>query len=319
VSDNEDAVPYVYRPPAQPETGWEPAAYPRPTRVRRPEEAPEGLTGRKARRWKRQQVKLARREQRVELAGAVDSWKIRDPEQVRPLGVVLLVVAVIVAGLVFLWPERSPEQVISDVMATTTAPALPAPDSSTPSSAASSTTSSAAPAPAPTSATTTASTSSAAPAELDGSDVEGVPTKPAELPGPAGDVTYAFLLGYNTYNPAFPDPLDTWTAGWSEYATPDLVDAAPAAADRLWSFTVASSVAPAAERVRDCVQTTADSSSFTYDCTVDRILQPIGGGVGANHTVDTTRWSITVTDTDTDNPRVLAAEQRLITEPVPGA
>lgn len=271
------AAPYVWRPAAREEQPAGPAPYPRPVRIRKPADAPADLSGRKARKWKRQQVRGARREHREELAAAVQSWRVRE-DQVGALGVAVLLVAVVIAALVWLWPSSDAD----------------------PSPAAAS--SSSAPAVGLPAAPTGPVTVEPGDDDADGHDHEESPP-PAELAGELGEVAHRFLLAYNTYNPAFPDPGPTWVATWEDYATGELVADAPAAADRLWLFTVTDVVSPIAVEVRACTQ----PAPATWECDVARNLWPIGGSESDPYSTDVARWRVTVIDGD-GGPWVSSAE-----------
>jgi hypothetical protein len=119
-------------------------------------------------------------------------------------------------------------------------------------------------------------------------------------------VAFPFLLAYNTYSPANPDPTTAWIDTWSSWATDEVRNAARNGASRLWDQTVRQQVTVVAPVVLDGT-VTAGSDQSTFEVEVQRQLFPIGGGPETPTTPEVVRWRIVVTGTGTPTPLVANA------------
>lgn len=211
---------------------------------------PPGLSRRQRRRWLRDVHRDERRERDATAAG----WRRNRPQEAT-VGLSVIVLIAVVAFAAFVWwragDDPTPAKDASSVAASEprSNPGRSSAGTSTPSADASTT------------------------APADGHDHGETPLPPPGLfDDKVGERAYWATLGYLTYSPAYPEPVDTWVAGWGELATPELVDAAPANAERLWGFTVREAVHVTDPRV---LWGTRDGN--TWWLRASWVLFPIGG------------------------------------------
>lgn len=236
---------------------------------------PPGLKRRARRRWVRDARRSATAEQRdhnrsvaARLRGQVGDG----------LGVPLLIVAIIVAAYAF-WPRQHH------------APAAP------PSS----------PASTPSAGVDTSPTSAAAdPSGPIGTGTDDTPptSAPAALSSPAGLVAYRFLLSFDTYNPANPDPVGTWESSWEQYASTDLAGQAQQLAGPLWADLATRRLSATAGDVTACTVERDTGSDVTWSCDVAVDLFPIGGSPATPYTQQTRTYRVEEAGTDTTDARV---------------
>lgn len=296
MSDDEDlttAAPYRYQPERQPvRDDDEPIPYPRPQRLRPPPE----LSRRQRRGWQREQRQLQRDREQQAIAG----WRAQTARNASGLGLPVLLVALVIAGYAF-WPRPDEEP-----RSAAAPPATSSAETSTPA------TSSRSSAP---SSTAAPSSSTVPPGELDGGDADTPPAPPAELSGPDGVLAYDLLLNWNSYSPAYPDPVSNWIGGWAGMATDDVIDRARTDAARLWDWTAREVVSIAPQRVENCtvVAEIPGDDTRTWECDVVRTWFPIGSAADAQTYDQIARFRVTVTGGETGDPVATSIEELLAT------
>lgn len=261
MTDERDEVPFVHRRPPE-EPALSDVRYPPP----RPAQPPPGLSHREERRWRRD----SHAAQRAADAEQVRAWRRRPPGSVDALGPVLLVVALLFAAAVWLWPSDDEP---------TAAPAQPAPSG---------------PVAGPDSRGLPQErnpwTGEPAPDSEDGHDPAPPPPPGELLAGADGMAAYHFVLGYLAYSPAVPDPVEVWALSWAKHATGTVRLRAEEQAPRLWDFTVREAVHVIDPRV---VGGSRDSN--TWRLQVERTLFPIGGDEDSPTTRQRVDVEVTVT------------------------
>lgn len=235
---------------------------------------PPGLSRRQRRRYRKTAAREARLDQRLHNRRVAFLARGQAGDG---LGLPLLIVAIVVAGFVF-WPRHS-----------TPAPAHP-------------------PVPPPATATTTPPTSGlpapSGPIGFGSDTIDGGTETSALNATPAGQVAYQFLHAFDTYDPAYPTPIATWSASWGRYATPELIGQAAQLAPVLWGTLAQQHQSITAGAVTQCSPPADTGTDVTWECDVLNTLFPIGGDAATPYSQQRWTWRIVVTDSSTATPRV---------------
>lgn len=236
---------------------------------------PPGLSRRQRRKYRKAQVREAREEQRDHNRRVASRARGQVGDG---FGWPLLAVAIVVALLVF-HPWHRPA-------------GSPAPSSTPPAPADTVPTPSHTPGPTPT-----------GPIGYGADTVDGT-NAPAELTGAAGSVAYRFLLAFDTYDPAYPAPISTWSASWGRFATPQLTAQASQLAPVLWGTLAQSGQSSTGGAVTGCTPAADTGTQVTWECDVTNNLFPVGGDAASPYSQQRFTYRVVVAGSDTADPRV---------------